>query len=86
MSNTRLERTSRTNPSIQAGLPRHLAALHHGRVLLLEALVQPGGSLQVLVHAAHHAALLAVDQGLGGEVVDAVVEAALHELGVHLGG
>lgn len=58
--------------------------MHHGRVLFLEALVQTLRALKVLVDAAHHATLLAVDEGLGCEVVDAVVEAALDELGVHL--
>lgn len=58
--------------------------MHHGRILFLEALVQALRALEVLVNAAHHAALLAVDEGLGCEVVDAVVEAALDELGVHL--
>ena len=62
----------------------HLATLHHGGILLLEALVQALGALQELVHAAEGAALLAGDQGLGGEVVDTVIEAALDELGVHL--
>ena len=62
----------------------HGAALHHGRILLLEALVQPGGALEVLVNTAHDASLLAVDERLGGEVVDTVIEAALDHLGVHL--
>lgn len=38
----------------------------------------------MLVDAAHDALLFAVDQGLGGEIVDAVIEAALNHLGVHL--
>lgn len=38
----------------------------------------------MLVDAAHDALLFAVDQGLGGEIVDAVIEAALDHLGVHL--
>jgi hypothetical protein len=62
----------------------HGAALHHGSVLLLEALVQPGGALEVLVDTAHDASLLAVNEGLGGEVIDTVIEAALDHLGVHL--
>lgn len=61
-----------------------LAALHHGGVLLLEALVQTLGALEVLVDATHDALLFPVDQGLGGEIVDAVIEAALDHLGVHL--
>lgn len=63
----------------------HLTTLHHGSVLLLESFVQAGGALEVLVDTAHDAGLLTVDEGLGGEVVDAVVEAALDHLGVHLG-
>lgn len=62
----------------------HRATLHHCGVLLLEALVQPGGALEVLVNTAHDASLLAVDEGLGGEVIDTVIEAALDHLGVHL--
>lgn len=61
-----------------------LSTLHHGGVLLLESFVQPGGSLQELVNATHDTALLAGNEGLSGEVVDAVVEASLNELGVHL--
>ena len=62
----------------------HGAALHHGGILLLEALVQPGGALEVLVDTAHDASLFAVNEGLGGEVIDTVIEAALDHLGVHL--
>lgn len=61
-----------------------LSTLHHSGVLLLESFVQPAGSLQELVNATHNTSLLAGDEGLGGEVVDAVVEASLNELGVHL--
>jgi len=70
--------------TIQCLFAAQLAALHHGGVLLLESLVQALGALQVLVDAAHDALLFAVDQGLGGEIVDAVIEAALDHLGVHL--
>lgn len=38
----------------------------------------------MLVDAAHDALLLSVDQGLGGEVIDAVIETPLHHFGVHL--
>lgn len=62
----------------------HGATLHHCGVLLLEALVQAGGALEVLVNTAHDAGLLAVDERFGGEVVDTVIEAALDHLGVHL--
>lgn len=61
-----------------------LTALHHSSILLLEPLVQALGALEVLVDAAHDALLFTVDQGLGGEIVDAVIEAALDHLGVHL--
>lgn len=65
-------------------LTLHGAGLHHGSVLLLESLVETGRALEVLVDATHDAGLFAVDEGLGGEVVDTVVEAALDHLGVHL--
>jgi len=72
-------------PSVRgSNLLTRLAALHHGSILLLEALLQPGGALQVLVHTAHNTLLLAVDEGLGGEVIDTVVETALDHLGIHL--
>lgn len=60
------------------------ASLRHGGILLLESLLEAGGGLEVLVNAAHDAGLFAVDERLGGEVIDAVVEAALDHLGVHL--
>lgn len=68
-------------------LNSHLPLLslhHHGLVLFLEPLVQASRSLHELVDTTQDTALFAVDQGLGGEVVDAVIEAALDELGVHL--
>ena len=61
-----------------------LCTLHHGRVLLLEPLVQPGGALQVLVDAAHDTLLFTIDEGLGGEVIDTVIKTALDHFGVHL--
>lgn len=61
-----------------------MGTLHHSRVLFLESLVQPGRALQVLVNATKNALFFAVDEGLGGEIVDAVVETALDHLGVHL--
>jgi len=64
----------------------HGARLHHGSVLLLESLVQSGGALEVLVDTAHDASLLTVDERLGGEVIDTVIEATLNHLGVHLEG
>lgn len=38
----------------------------------------------MLVDTAHDTLLLTVDERLGGEVVHAVIEAALNHLGVHL--
>lgn len=63
---------------------RHAAALGHGSVLLLEAVSEALGALEVLVDAPRDAALLAGSERLGGKVVDAVIEAALDEVGVHL--
>lgn len=60
------------------------ALLHHGGVLFLEPLVQAGGTLQLLVDTAQDTLLFTVDEGLGGEIVDTVIEAALNHLGVHL--
>jgi hypothetical protein len=61
-----------------------LTTLHHGGILFLEALSQSSGTLEVFVDTAKDTTLLSGDQGLGGEVVDTVVEAALYEAGVHL--
>lgn len=63
-----------------------LARLHHGGVLLLEALVDALGALHELVEASVDAALFFGDERLGGEVVDAVAEAALDERRVDLYG
>ena len=60
------------------------ALLCHGSVLLLEALAESLRALEELVDAAHDAALLLGEERLGGEVGDAVGEAALDEVGVHL--
>ena len=61
-----------------------LAALHHGGILLLETLIQTLRALEVLVNAAHQALLFPVGQGLGGEIVHAVIKAPLNHLGIHL--
>jgi hypothetical protein len=63
---------------------RHSARLCHRSVLLLEPLTESLGALEELVDAAHDAALLLSEQRLGSEVGDAVGEAALDEVGVHL--
>lgn len=60
------------------------ALLCHGSVLLLEALAESLRALEEFVDAAHDATLLLGEKGLGGEVGDAVGEAALDEVGVHL--
>ena len=65
-------------------LPARHAALCHGGVLFLEAVAQALGALHVLVDAAHNAALLARGERLALEAIDAVVEALLDEVGVHL--
>jgi hypothetical protein len=63
---------------------REAALLCHGGVLLLETLAESLGALEELVDAAHDAALLLGEKRLGGEVGDAVGEAALDEVRVHL--
>jgi hypothetical protein len=63
---------------------RHLARLHHGSILLLESLAQSLAALEILVDASHHTAFLSRDDRFGGEVVDAVIEAALDEAGIGL--
>jgi hypothetical protein len=62
----------------------HATLLRHGSVLLLEPVAQSLGSLHVLVYASHDAALFARGEGLALEAVDAVVEALLDKIGVHL--
>lgn len=66
-------------------LPGDAAALCHCGILLLETVAQPLGALHVLVDAPHDAALFARCEGFALEAVDAVVEALLDEVGVHLG-
>lgn len=63
---------------------RELTALHHRGILFLEALSQSGGTLEVFVDTAKDTTFFPGDQGLGSEIVDTVIEAALHEAGVHL--
>ena len=63
---------------------RHSTRLCHRGILLLEPLAEPLGALEELVDAAHDAALLLGEKRLGSEVGDAVGEAALDEVGVHL--
>jgi hypothetical protein len=64
---------------------RHAALLCHGRVLLLKAVAQSLRALHVLVYASHDTALFARGERLALEAVDAVVEAVLDEIRVHLG-
>lgn len=61
-----------------------LLALCHCRILLLEAIAQALRALHVLVDAFHDAALLPRCERLAFEAVDAVVEALLDEVGIHL--
>lgn len=63
---------------------RQATLLRHRGVLLLESLAEPLGALEELVDAAHDAALLLGEEGLGAEVIDAVGEAALDKVRVHL--
>jgi hypothetical protein len=60
------------------------AGLRHGGVLLLEPVAQSLRALHLLVDTSHDAAFFAGTEGLALEAVDAVVEAALDEVGVHL--
>lgn len=61
-----------------------LSTLHHGRILLLKTFSEAGRALEILVDTPKDTTLLTGDQGLGGEVIDTVVEATLDEPGVHL--
>lgn len=77
----------RSTPTVcfhQISLILYRASLCHGGILLLESLLEASGALQILINAAHDAGLFTVDERLGGEVIDTVVEAALDHLGVHL--
>lgn len=66
------------------GPDRFLAShlLGQGCVLLLESEADSLGVLEELLGALEHAGLLLGGELLGGEVVDAVREATLHEVGV----
>jgi hypothetical protein len=66
--------------------PWHAALLCHSCVLLLEAVAQPLRALHMLVDASHNATLFARGERLALEAVDAVVEAVLDEIRVHLCG
>jgi hypothetical protein len=60
--------------------------IHHLRLLLRKPLSYPLAAGHEFLHAAAHAALFARDERFGGEVVDAVIEAAVDEGGEHLFG
>ena len=62
---------------------RQLTSLH-GSILLLKPGSKPLRAFHVFVDASHHAVLLSADKRLGSEVINAVVEAPLHEIGIHL--
>lgn len=57
---------------------------HHLRLLLLEPLTDALAAGHELGDAARYAAGLTGDEGFGGEVVDAGVEAVVDEVGEHL--
>jgi hypothetical protein len=57
---------------------------HHLRLLFLKPLPDPLAASHELRHAPGDAAGLARDQGLGGKVIDAGVEAVGNEIGKHL--
>lgn len=82
--------TARTRDGVKGSSQRlsawQLAGLGHGGVLLLEAVAESLLALEVLIDATHNAALLSRGERLACEVVDAVIEAALDEVGVHLRG
>lgn len=59
-------------------------SLSHGSVLLLEPITQALGSLHVLVYASHDAAFFPRGERLALKAVDAVVEALLDKVGIHL--
>jgi len=61
----------------------HAACLHHCCVLLLEPFSYPLVASHVFVDTPHNTGLFSRDQGLCGEIVDAVIEASLNEFGVH---
>ena len=77
--------TSPLAPWVSSGsLTGKLATLHHRSVLFLEALVETGRALQVLIDTAQDTLLFTIDEGFGSKVIHAVVKTALHHLGVHL--
>jgi hypothetical protein len=73
-----------SHTALRALPARQASLLCHRSVLLLEPIAQSLRSLHVLVYASHDAALFARGEGLAFEAVDAVVEALLDEVGVHL--
>lgn len=90
---TVMNRRDRYARGVDANAPRRflclptetaLLPLCHSSVLLLEPISQALGAFHVLVDAFHDAAFLARGKRLALEAVDAVVEALLHEVGVHL--
>lgn len=80
-----LERSGRMNIWSQASSPvQHRAGLCHSSILLLESFAQSLRALEELVNTSHYTALLLGKQRFGREVIDAIVEAALDEVRVHL--
>lgn len=62
----------------------HASLLCHLSILLLEALTQALRALEELVDAAHHATFFLTGQALGCEVGNAIIEASLDKVRVHL--
>ena len=65
-------------------LPTGQLSCLHGSILLLKPGPKPLRALHVFVDTSHHAVLFSADEGLGSEIIDAVVEATLDKVGVHL--
>jgi hypothetical protein len=58
----------------------HLARLHHGSILFLEAVAYPFGALHLLLDASNDTAFLARAKSLGAEIANAIIETTLDEL------
>ena len=60
--------------------------LHHLCLLFLEPLTNSLTSSHEFLDASCYAAGFALDEGFGGEVIDAGFKAVIYEAGKHLGG
>jgi hypothetical protein len=81
-------RRSPFRPARSLSADAHACAilLCHLCILLLESLAEALRAFEEFVHAAHNAALFLALQALRAEIVYAVVEASLDQVGVHLSG